>query len=117
MRLMKPALLEMLASTPFRTDIERVRPEVYSLRDGIKYEKLMQSATAMLGSPPHPRRLLPKTPIFGASRMGMACQTEHIKDYRLDRFATKRKPETHMSDRESAGPTEKRSPQLLQSMG
>ncbi|KAH3721302.1 hypothetical protein DPMN_064222 [Dreissena polymorpha] len=71
--------LEMLASTPFRTDIERVRPEVYSLRDGIKYEKIMPSGTPMLVSSPHPRRLLPKTPIVGASRMDMACQTEHIK--------------------------------------
>ncbi|KAH3708005.1 hypothetical protein DPMN_067444 [Dreissena polymorpha] len=70
----------------------------------------MSSATPMLGSSPKPRRLLPKTPVVGASSMDMACQTEHIKDNRLDRFVTKRKPETHMSDRESASPTAKEEP-------
>ncbi|KAH3857708.1 hypothetical protein DPMN_100320 [Dreissena polymorpha] len=102
--------LEMLASTPFKTDIERGRPEVYSLRDGINSEKKMSSTTPMLGSSPKPRRLLPKTPVVGASRMDMACQTEQIKDNRLDRFVNKRKPESHMSDREPAGPTSKDEP-------
>ncbi|KAH3847330.1 hypothetical protein DPMN_089650 [Dreissena polymorpha] len=35
--------LEMLASTPF-TDKERVRPKVYSLRDGIKSEKIISDS-------------------------------------------------------------------------
>ncbi|KAH3737248.1 hypothetical protein DPMN_043831 [Dreissena polymorpha] len=83
--------LEMCASTPFRTYIERGRPEVNSLRDGIKSEKKMSSTTPMLGSSPKPRRLLPKTPVVGASRMDMTCCTEQIKDNRLDRFVTKRK--------------------------
>ncbi|KAH3730695.1 hypothetical protein DPMN_056687 [Dreissena polymorpha] len=109
--------LDMLASTPFRTDIECGRSEVYSLKDGIKFMKKMSSTTPMLCSSPKPMRLLPKTPDNGASRMDMTCQTEQIKDNRLDRFVTKRKPESHMLDRASRSNIKGRAPNNFEAWG
>ncbi|KAH3695989.1 hypothetical protein DPMN_083450 [Dreissena polymorpha] len=106
-------ILDMLASTPFKTDIERGRPEVYLSRDSIKSEKKISSA--MLGSSPKRRRLLPKTPVVGASRMDIVCQTEQIKDLidllpsgNLNHICqTGNQPVKH----------QRTSPQLLQRMG